>query len=41
MKIDKIIELNKIKAIYKSDDIVKKILLELYDKRLEILEKYN
>ena len=39
MKIDKMIELNKIKNIYKSDDIVKKILLDLYDKRLDILEK--
>jgi hypothetical protein len=36
MKKDEIIELNKIKSIYKSDDIVKKILLELYDKRLKI-----
>ncbi len=36
MKKDTIIELNKIKSIYKSDDIVKKILLELYDKRLKI-----
>jgi predicted GIY-YIG superfamily endonuclease len=36
MKKDKIIELNKIKSIYKSDDIVKKILLELYNKRLNI-----
>ena len=39
IKLDKIIELNKIKAIYKSNDIVKQILLELYDKRFTILEK--
>lgn len=39
MKLDKIIELNKIKAIYKSNDTVKQILLELYDKRFTILEK--
>jgi predicted GIY-YIG superfamily endonuclease len=36
MKNDTIIELNKIKSIYKSNDIVKKILLELYDKRLNM-----
>lgn len=39
MKLDKIIELNKIKAIYKSNDIVKQILLELYDKRFTILQR--
>ena len=39
MKLDKMIELNKIKAIYKSNDTVKQILLELYDKRFTILEK--
>ena len=38
MKLDKIIELNKIKANYKSNDTVKQILLELYDKRFTILE---
>lgn len=39
MKLDKIIELNKIKAIYKSNDTVKQILLELYDKRFTILQR--
>jgi predicted GIY-YIG superfamily endonuclease len=39
MKIDKMIELNKIKSIYKSNEIVKQILLELYNKKFTILEK--
>lgn len=39
MKIDKMIELNKIRSIYKSNEIVKQILLELYNKRFTILEK--
>ena len=41
MKLDKMIELNKIKKIYKSNDTVKQILLELYDKRFTILENVN
>jgi len=41
MKLDKMIELNKIKEIYKSNDTVKQILLELYDKRFTILENVN
>lgn len=39
MKIDKMIELNKIKSIFKSNEIVKQILLELYNKKFTILEK--